>query len=141
MIKEGRAGDFDDFFPLLEELWPDLRLDRERVRAQYLEYLENPFYHALCAEVGGQVVGFCDISVRPSLWQQGKLAYVEDLVVAGQWRRRGIGGELLGRATEAAKEMGAVHVMLDSALQRGEAHRFYLSLGFMKSGYTFGKDL
>ncbi len=141
MIRDCGPEDFDDIFPLLEELWPDLELDREKMRGVYLDCLDKPGYRALCAEVGEDIVGFCDLVVRPSLWQQGRLSYVEDLVVTRRWRRRGIGGELLERAVGLSREMGALHVMLDSALRRGDAHRLYQSKGFMKSGYTFGKDL
>lgn len=71
----------------------------------------------------------------------GKLAYVDELVVDEGWRGRGIGTELLSRATDIAGKPGCGHIALDSASQRKDAHRFYEKLGFRQDALLFGKDL
>ena len=55
----------------------------------------------------------------------GPRAWVEELAVDPELRSRGIGSRLLAAAKDWARERGASHLKLDSALARTEAHRFY----------------
>lgn len=62
----------------------------------------------------------------------GGRSIVEDLVVDGQFRGKGIAKALLLSAMEIAREAGANGVALTSNPQRVEANRLYLSMGFKK---------
>jgi GNAT superfamily N-acetyltransferase len=55
---------------------------------------------------------------------------IEAVRVDNQLRSRGIGGWLIGRAVEIARERGCRLVQLTSDKRRTEAHRFYAGLGF-----------
>jgi GNAT superfamily N-acetyltransferase len=50
---------------------------------------------------------------------------VEDLAVDPGRRSQGLGKGLLDAAKDWARERGASHLELDSALTRPDAHRFY----------------
>ena len=62
----------------------------------------------------------------------GGRSIVEDLVVDGQFRGKGIAKALLQSAIDIAREAGANGVALTSNPQRVEANRLYLSMGFQK---------
>lgn len=73
------------------------------------------------AEIVGFVTGYLDLhSVR-----FGYRCWVEDFAVDPAHRSRGIGKSLLEGIRGWARERGATHLELDSAVARTDAHRFY----------------
>jgi len=87
----------------------------------------------LVAEVdGGRVAGTVDVVVVTNLTHRGRpWAIVENVVVADDHRRRGIGHALMEEAIAHAGAMGCYKVQLLSAKHRDEAHDFYRSLGLV----------
>lgn len=59
----------------------------------------------------------------------GQTFYIDDLVVAAQGRGHGVGGALLERGRNTARQMGCDHIRLCSGLSRADAHRFYEAHG------------
>ena len=140
-IRSCTQEDFETVLGLLEQLWPDRELDRGRMREAFLRGLDNDSQEYLCAAVEGEIVGFCSLSVKNSLWQQGYLANVDELVVDASMRRKGIGGELLEKVLQIAAEKGCHRVELDSAFHRQDAHRFYEAHGFKDRSLLFTKEI
>jgi GNAT superfamily N-acetyltransferase len=62
---------------------------------------------------------------------------VEAVRVRADHRGRGVGRELMLHAIERARERGCTLVQLMSNARRGDAHRFYDSLGFVESHKGF----
>lgn len=60
----------------------------------------------------------------------GLRSIIEDVVVEGSMRRRGIGEALVRHAIEMASEAGADGVTLTSSPQREAANQLYQSMGF-----------
>jgi GNAT superfamily N-acetyltransferase len=56
----------------------------------------------------------------------GKFLYVDDLVTRTEGKRNGFAGRLFDWLLEQAREQGCSALVLDSGVQRFEAHRFYL---------------
>ena len=140
-IRDCAAGDFEPLVALLQQLWPDKRLDRGALRRVFERALESSDQGYLCAVEGGQVVGFCSMSLENSLWVEGRLAIIEEVVVDARHRGHGIGTTLLNAAVAWARSKGARRVELDSAHHRTEAHRFYARNGFENRGLVFSKPL
>ena len=85
----------------------------------------------LLAEVGGQVIGVCQLIVFRHLQSRGGLcAEVESVHVHPEFRGRGVGGVLMRAAVQRARQLGCYRVQLTSNNARPEAHRFYEALGF-----------
>jgi ribosomal protein S18 acetylase RimI-like enzyme len=78
---------------------------------------------------GGEIVGSLTLAVFaiPS----GVRAWIEDVVVDGECRGRGVGAALNRFALERAREMGAKTVDLTSRPSREAANRLYQRLGFV----------
>jgi len=131
-------GDFEAVAGLLQQLWPEMAFDREALREVFAECLKDDSYVFLCALEAEEVIGFCSMHIRRSLWQQGLLAYVDELVVDERFRGKGMGARLLAWQIALAWARGCRFIELDSALKRESAHRFYELMGFERFGYTFG---
>ena len=140
-IKRCRQDDFEPVLRLLEQLWPDRELDRPALRGVFSRNLDRDFQYYICAVSGEGLVGFCSLSIRESLWGQGDIGYIDELVVEEASRGEGIGGMLLERASELAKEKGCRRVELDSAFHREGAHRFYEAHGFQSYSLLFTKEI
>jgi GNAT superfamily N-acetyltransferase len=76
----------------------------------------------VCAYDGETLVGYVNIA-----WDGGMHAFLLDTTVHRGWQRQGIGGELVRRAAEAARERGMVWLHVDY-----EPHLdgFYRACGF-----------
>jgi GNAT superfamily N-acetyltransferase len=134
-------SDFESVLQLLHQLWPQSHLDVERLKATYRCGLLNPSVRFVGAEAHSQLVGFCSLSVRQSLWQHGQLAHCDELVVDEEHRGKGIGAKLLDHVVTLAAAMGCSRIELDSAFHRTQAHRFYAKLGFENRAFLFSKPI
>jgi glucosamine-phosphate N-acetyltransferase len=140
-IRRCVIADFEPIYRLLQQLWPESSLDRQALKKTFPRALKSSHIRYLCAVERGEIIGFCSVSVRESLWQQGRLAHVDELVVDAEHRGKGIGSALLDEAAAYAKKSGCARVELDSAFHRRAAHRFYEGLGFVKRAHLFSKTL
>jgi ribosomal protein S18 acetylase RimI-like enzyme len=80
------------------------------------------------AETRGEIVGTVTLCVFTTL--TGRKAYLDHLVVAPAWRRRGIGRALMAYAIEQARAAGASRIDLTANAQKQAGHALYRSLGF-----------
>jgi GNAT superfamily N-acetyltransferase len=79
---------------------------------------------------GDPPTGFALFRLRPSLWAKAGDAYLEELYVVPEERRKGIGRALLEASIEAAREVGANHFELTTGETDTEARALYESHGF-----------
>jgi GNAT superfamily N-acetyltransferase len=139
------AADWPDIASLLAELGrPDVRRDPRQAAAGLASlerYLAREDAVALVAEADGTVVGFLDIEFRSWLNYMTPDAWIPDFIVTGQMRGQGIGGLLLARAEELARERQCWSMALESANWRTRAHKFYKSHGWEPTAKHFRKAL
>jgi ribosomal protein S18 acetylase RimI-like enzyme len=79
---------------------------------------------------GDPPTGFALFRLRPSLWAKAGDAYLEELYVVPEQRRKGIGRSLLNTAIDTAREAGANHFELTTGETDTEARGLYESRGF-----------
>jgi len=82
------------------------------------------------AEDEGQVVGMVTVCVFTTL--TGKKAYLDHLVVARDWRRRGVARHLMRHAINIALTAGASRLDLTASDKKAAARALYRSLGFQE---------
>ena len=85
---------------------------------------------------GGGCVGVAGWRILATTVTIRKL-YVDDLVTVGSERSRGVGALMLTELMERAKVAGCQILDLDSGVQRGDAHRFYMREGLTISAFHF----
>jgi len=140
-IRPCREDDYRSIARLLRQLWPSASIDDDRLQSVYLRGLKSEACHFSCAVEDGNVIGFCSVILKNSLWQQGWLAHVDELVVDEAARGQGIGTQLLEAAIQIAAARGAARIELDSGFHRTDAHNFYQQRGFENRAFLFSKIL
>jgi GNAT superfamily N-acetyltransferase len=133
MAAEIRAARLDDITRLIEmyqwlfappgsvpNAW-----DEKRGEVALRQAISSHDCNVLVADDAGELVGFCTGYQDMHSVRFGYRVWVEDLAVDPERRSEGIGKALLDAAKEWARERGATHLELDSAMNRPDAHRFY----------------
>ncbi len=140
-IVKPAVRDFSEIFLLLKQLWPDKKFDRERTKKIFSDGLNDTNRTFLIAKKGEKTVGFVSLSIRGSLYDDGLLGNIDELVVDENYRSMGVGKKLLDEIIRVARRKSCKRVELDSAFRRKKAHHFYLSQGFEKCNFLFSKDI
>lgn len=113
-----------DFNSEYEDYTPGVPALTERLG----ELLANGAITVLLA--GNPPTGFALFRLRPSLWAKAGDAYLEELYVVPEQRRRGIGRALLEASIKTARQAGANHFELTTGETDKEARALYESHGF-----------
>ncbi|MET9808828.1 GNAT family N-acetyltransferase [Streptomyces halstedii] len=84
----------------------------------------------LVAEAGGAVAGTADCIVMPNLTRGGRaVLFVENVVVASSFQRRGVGRQLMEAAVRLGESAGCYKIQLLAA-DDAYVHTFYEACGF-----------
>ncbi len=129
-IRQARRGDAEAIRGLIGELgYPDA------ADSQTVHWLiSHPEMEVVVAvDSHDKPIGVLTMSHRPQLRLKGRIATIDELVVASQWRRKGIGRELIKRAIERAKVLSVKRLEIQN--HRGaadEAIPFFESCGLVR---------
>lgn len=140
-IRAIEPKDFPSIFELLKQLWPTNQLDSNLINGILIKNYKSDYKKLICAELGDYIIGFCSLTIKDNLWQQGLLGNVDELVIDYKYRGRGFGHQMMAFITKIAINEGCVQLELDSSFHREHAHKFYKDLGFVPRAYLFTKTL
>ena len=115
-------------------------LSIEQARSIYARMRSYPDYKVYVAILGGSIVGTFALLIMDNL-MGAPSGVVEDVVVQGDWRGKGVGKQMMRFAMDRCRERGCYKLALSSNLKREAAHRFYDGLGFRRHGYSFVMEL
>jgi GNAT superfamily N-acetyltransferase len=105
--------------------------DHEISNAALQRVLAQPYRHLLVAVLDGRVAGTADLAIVPNITHRGTpWGIVENVVVTGAARRRGVARALFVEIERIARAAGCHKVGLLSGNARVEAHSFYRSVGY-----------
>ncbi len=137
-VREAGPGDAAAVFGLLEALGrPAADPPSEAQRAVLARHLDDPRCRILVAELDGLVVGLLSLWFRDRLNHPTPEAWIPDLVVLPDARRRGVASALLDGARREAVARGCHLLRLESGHQRDEAHALYRAFGFADGGVSY----
>jgi len=85
------------------------------------------------ARDGGKVVAMASLLYTVSTAEGGKAALFEDLVVRPEYRKQGIGAQLLEHVIAQARAEGVLRMTLLTDMQNERAQVLYRKLGFVGS--------
>ncbi|MER7132011.1 GNAT family N-acetyltransferase [Streptosporangium saharense] len=106
----------------------------EAHRAAFEAIEADPGNELVVAELDGEVVGTMQLTYIPGISRGGALRLqIEGVRVAAHLRGRGLGGQMMRWAVERGRIRGCALAQLTTNKARGDAHRFYDSLGFVAS--------
>lgn len=138
-VKELDDGSAELAYPAMAVLRPDLRDPAdlaERVRRQRV----HGYRLVGSCVADGPVVAVAGFWCAENL-ATGRFVYVDDLSTVPSARRQGHAGALLRWIDDEARGLGCAQVHLDSATHRHDAHRLYLSSGYVIPAFHFAKPL
>jgi [ribosomal protein S18]-alanine N-acetyltransferase len=92
----------------------------------------NRLAHYLAARAGDELVGFA------GLWLMVDDAHITTISVRPEWRRRGVGRQLMLDLAELALSLGARRMTLEVRAGNGAAHALYREFGFELAGRRVG---
>jgi len=123
--------------PVLRELRTFLTEDQiiDRVQQQMIDGYRLVYIEG--ADIVASVAGY---RILRNL-TYGKFLYVDDLVTRADHKRAGYAGQLLEWLCEHARDEGCSFFILDSGVQRFEAHRFYLAHKMDITAHHFARKL
>ncbi len=144
ITREATKSDLPQIIGLLSQLSlrgePNTSL--KKAESIYKKIRRYPFYKIYVTVLDEQIVGVFELLIMDNLAHLGMpSAIIEDVVVAAEHRRRGIGKVMMNYAMNVCRKMGCYKITLSSNLKREEAHDFYESLGFRKHGFSFYAEL
>jgi GNAT superfamily N-acetyltransferase len=102
--------------------------------------LASPAVEFACAWLDGRAAGFTQLHFFPSVWAGGTEARLEDLFVAPDARRRGVGRALLHHALARARDRGAARLTLNTNERNEPAQALYRAEGFRMVSHALFPD-
>ena len=134
-IRSAASADADALFELVEQFATSFRPQREAFDMCLRALETDPAAWLAVAEREGQIVGYCLGFDHFAFFANGRVAWVEEITVRADCRRRGIGAQLMAAFEAWARSRGAQLV----ALATRRAAGFYAALGYEQSATYFRK--
>ncbi|MEW6038830.1 MAG: GNAT family N-acetyltransferase [Pseudomonadota bacterium] len=136
VIRPARAGDVEALVGLLGTLFSieaDFAFDPDRSASGLALLIGSGTDRVLVAEFEGRVIGMCSVQTLISTAEGGRAGLVEDMVVAEDFRGKGIGQRLLGEIERWAAEAGLTRLQLLADRANEPALAFYDRLGWQRT--------
>lgn len=140
-VRRVDEADFGDVLQLLRQLWPDRQIEAAQMKEIYSQCLLDTGLRFFVGEQDGRIICFASVAVRNSLWAQGKIAHIDELVVSQEGRSNGTGTMVILEIEKIMVAEGCVKLEVDTALDRDRAHEFYRRNGFFERAYIFSKSI
>lgn len=140
IYRKYESGDISAIRDILEN---DLgyNCELESLKNRVDKMMKRGNYQIFVAEDDNKVVGYIGCVNYLAFELENEGMKIIALAVSKEYRRKGIGTQLLKTAEQWAKENNIEVVLLNSGLPREEAHTFYESQGYFKKSYGFIKKL
>jgi GNAT superfamily N-acetyltransferase len=137
-VREAADADLAALLGLYGELNPDdVPLSQAAAEAVWAAISGQQGRTVLVAEAEGAVAGTADCIVMPNLTRGGRaILFVENVVVADRFQRRGVGRRLMESAVRLGESAGCYKVQLLAADDE-YVHRFYAACGFTAAAQGF----
>ena len=141
IIRRCTPADAETVCEMINELEEE-SFDEALLEAQYLQNLQSNDIHYWIAESGDTKLGVVSVYFHVLLHHNGPVAEIQELFVAKNARRHGIGKRLVSEVRRDALDRRCKLLEVTSnQVNREEAHRFYEREGFLKSHYKFTMPL
>ena len=133
----------EDDLPSLSRLMAELgyptSIDEMTKRMEIIRSRSD--HAAFVAEENGAIAGMIGLSTSPSFYRDGLSGAIVALVVAPEFRGRGIAELLVGRGEQWLRAAGVDRATVNPSTHRTPAHHLYTRLGYAPTGTRFTKTL
>jgi ribosomal protein S18 acetylase RimI-like enzyme len=138
-IRDARLNDAVDLAELACEL--GYKTTDVEMATRLKTVLKDARYKTLVAEIGGKLCGMIGTVSHSSYLHNDFSGRIIALVVSSKMRRCGVGRKLVAASEKDFLRRKITRVTLTTRFEREEAHRFYEKLGYVRTGFRFGKNL
>jgi aminoglycoside 6'-N-acetyltransferase I len=135
-IRSPELADVEALTELRYRLWPDAPRQelRDEVEALLAGKPQSTLPVAIfVAQDNGKLIGFVEVGLRSHVDgcdTSRPCGFLEGWYVEPEYRRRGVGGELVRRAETWCQEHGCTELGSDTWIDHGESQRAHAALGF-----------
>jgi GNAT superfamily N-acetyltransferase len=136
-IRKIRSADFDALFDLVQRFATSFVPERAAFNDSAQALLDRDDVWLAGAETSGELLGYCLGFDHLTFYANGRVAWIEEVMVAESARRRGVGRALMNEFEEWARSRGSRLV----GLATRRAAPFYEALGYEASATYFRKVL
>ena len=137
LLRRAKRSDAEAVWPLARDFATSFRPERTAFEATFTMLVDEPRALVLVAEFSGAVCGYLLAHTHATFLANRPITWVEELMVAEEQRRFGVGRALMGAAEEWAIGEGSAYISLASRRAGG----FYEQLGYDGSATFFKKNL
>lgn len=131
IIRQAEITDAEDIYYINKtSLGYDYDLDKQRNNLESV--LDDKTQVIFVADIGNKVVGYIHLTSYGVIYTDTYKNCL-GLAVDNDYKRMGVGSALLKQGEMWAKEYGAVGIRLCSGIERGNAHKFYKSQGYIEN--------
>ena len=134
-VRPLRETDLNEWFRLRKLLW-DASSDDDH-KSEMLEIIEHPESQMiLVADSGnGRLLGFLEVSIRPFVedCNSDNVGYLEGWYVDPEYRKMGIGGQLVASAENWALQKGCTEMASDAEIGNQLSLTAHQSLGYRET--------
>jgi ribosomal protein S18 acetylase RimI-like enzyme len=122
---------FEEYVVHHPEFFEIDQLRENHVSDYFSRFLDGDESAAFVAVADGKIVGYITVHIlpRPSYWRMKKVGCISGLMVQKEYRRRGIGTQLMSEATAFLKERGMEYYTVNTAAHNQVALEFYAHNG------------
>ncbi len=136
-IRKVQAEDLESIFKLTKLFATSFKIEKEIFEISFLNLLNDFSTQFLLAEINGSVIGYCLGYDHYALFANGRVAWVEEIFVVDEYRRKGVASSLINEIEKWARSRNAKLI----ALATRRAKDFYISLSYEDSATYFRKIL
>jgi GNAT superfamily N-acetyltransferase len=136
-IRPAELSDSDALFSLARAFASSFTVERPAFESSLSALLQSPDAFIAVASDSGRVVGYVLGFDHHTFYANGRVSWVEEIMVSDDVRRRGIGRQLIERFEQWARTRQSKLV----ALATRRAAPFYQSLGYNESATYFRRLL
>ncbi len=136
-VRRATEKDIERVLPLVRDFATSFKVDESKFRSSFAKVLDEPNSLALVAEEDHDLIGYCLGFCHDTFYANGSVAWLEEIMVASDYRRRRVGESLMSAYEEWAQSKGAIL----SALATRRASSFYEAISYEESAVYFRKLL
>ena len=137
MIRQAEFRDADAVLGLATDFATLFVVDEPSFHASFAGLLSDPTAYLAVAEAEAKVVAYVLGFSHATFFANGRIVWIEEIMVDTAYRRQGIGRSLLGSIEHWAATQGCPLI----ALATRRAAEFYRTMGYQESATYFRKLL
>jgi len=138
IIRPARIEDCKQIYGFVCEL-EQCDFDYPIFESLYMRNLNNPENIYLCAEMNGLISGYISCHGQFLLHHGGRVFEIQELYVAPESRRNGVGRLLVQNLESALRLLSYQSLEVTANKKREKTHDFYLKMGFQFTHLKFTK--